>query len=531
MRIGKARECFERPPVEEQVQRRIKLMKTIPRYKAFMFSSLEHYAVGHDDMLEIFDESLDTMNPDDPQRSFLFAGIGDARHLYRMFWDIYAYEERGSPRKNYHWSVIDINKYALARDLIIFMLLNDLSIQDSFESDEAMLILTTIYYIFAGSMMPLYTFDKMQQTISRALAAVRSGQPPLDWVYLHQQDVASYIQVFTEWQDKAMRYIRNDQFLLGLVKIQRENEATQHMYLTRTPKTFRHEQVLYTRSGLLYPPRTMLKTRELTLCELIDKYPKLPKKNASFFREYISKNWKINPSLIALDWIEYGKEEIDLNHDPFLLQGQITTETRPRDLPDDLADIWNPPVAPGVTSLFDQISPFFTSVAKAIKALNSRIQVEVILGDFIDTTELMRHGLYRSDKTPASDGDDRWPRPEGFPCLFDRIHSSNIPDYNGGHLSSFLFAIPLLKRVITSRAMSNCLRNSPRWSSMDDFVAHYQCIPDEDTLKKLTQTDIILGDVGPYPLAEYAYYFPSDVSSPSWKQDYGSLLDRKSFTK
>ena len=50
--------------------------------------------------------------------------------------------------------------------------------------------------------------------------------------------------------------------------------------------------------------------------------------------------------------------------------------------------------------------PTLLSVGKAIKA-RLRLQEEIIPGDFIDSTERIRHGLYRSDKTPASDEDSR----------------------------------------------------------------------------------------------------------------------------
>lgn len=62
-----------------------------------------------------------------------------------------------------------------------------------------------------------------------------------------------------------------------------------------------------------------------------------------------------------------------------------------------------------------------------MKKLEGRIQVEAILGDFIDSAERMRYGLYRGDNKPAVEGDDRWPRTKSFPNLFDRIHLSNIP--------------------------------------------------------------------------------------------------------
>lgn len=301
-------------------------------------------------MLELFDVSFEQISPHDPQRSFLFAGIGDARHMYRMFFDIQTHEERGSPRKTYHWTIIDINKYALARDLLVFMLLRDLSGQEDFESDEAILLLTTIFYIFAGSMMPTYAFDKMQQAISKALAVLQAGHHSLDWLYIHEQDLPQYIQALTEWQDTAMKHITNDRFIQCLVEYQKKSEAGQPGYFTRTPQTFKSEQVFYTRSGLLYPPQRMLELHESSLSELIATHAKKPKKNASLFREYTSKKWKINPTLMALDWLKDEGEEIDLNHDPFLLLAAVSTLSLTSHSPSVPRQALISPLGPGASS-------------------------------------------------------------------------------------------------------------------------------------------------------------------------------------
>ncbi|KAH7369666.1 hypothetical protein BKA65DRAFT_544398 [Rhexocercosporidium sp. MPI-PUGE-AT-0058] len=294
-----------------------------------------------------------------------------------------------------------------------------------------MALLATIFYIFSGSLMPSYAFDKMQQIISNALEVLRAGNHSLDWLYLHGKDLPFYIQVFTEWQDKALKIVTNDQYIQCLVKWQRANEEQQE----------RNCQIL--------APK---------LLEILQKYPTQPKKNSKVFKEY---------------------------HDPFLLIDNITTAPRPKDGPPPTESnrYDYPPINKNALGLYDQISPLFKSVAKAMKKLEGRIQVEPILGDFMDSVDRMRHDIYRSDKKATPEGDNRWPRPTSFPHLFDRIHLSNIPDYIGGHLSTFLYAVTILKRQFSSLATSNCLRNATVWANIDDFIAHYQSIPNKETLE------------------------------------------------
>lgn len=57
---------------------------------------------------------------------------------------------------------------------------------------------------------------------------------------------------------------------------------------------------------------------------------------------------------------------------------------------------------------------FFQNVAKAIKALNGRLTVEVVRGDVSNTVVKMRAGATQS-------------RPEEFPTRFARIWLSNVP--------------------------------------------------------------------------------------------------------
>jgi hypothetical protein len=78
-----------------------------------------------------------------------------------------------------------------------------------------------------------------------------------------------------------------------------------------------------------------------------------------------------------------------------------------------------------------------------------------------------------------------------------------IRDYIGGHLSTFLYVVPLLKKQFPSGVMSNCLRNSPLWPNVEAYLAEYQCITDDDMLDKLTSVKIILKGNPPFPLADY----------------------------
>jgi len=79
-------------------------------------------------LFELFDDKdIQKLHKDDKSISFFFASIGDARDLYKTIIDIADKENSGkAPRKEHHFTVNDINKGALTRDLVIWMLLEDL---------------------------------------------------------------------------------------------------------------------------------------------------------------------------------------------------------------------------------------------------------------------------------------------------------------------------------------------------------------------------------------------------------------------
>lgn len=68
-------------------------------------------------------------------------------------------------------------------------------------------------------------------------------------------------------------------------------------------------------------------------------------------------------------------------------------------------------------------------MANALKHLTERVQVEAIVGDFVDTAESIRFGLYRDkdDTATAKSPATASTRPKEFPVLYDRIHLSNVP--------------------------------------------------------------------------------------------------------
>lgn len=103
--------------------------------------------------------------------AFIFVGIGDARHFYATLTTIARYEQKvsGAKDKRYHFTLVDLKASALARDLIFFWLLDELSQSSGSTTRD---IAVAMYFIFIGTIMPSGAYKKLQSTITKVIDAL-----------------------------------------------------------------------------------------------------------------------------------------------------------------------------------------------------------------------------------------------------------------------------------------------------------------------------------------------------------------------
>lgn len=93
-----------------------------------------------------------------------------------------------------------------------------------------------------------------------------------------------------------------------------------------------------------------------------------------------------------------------------------------------------------------------------------------------------------------------------YPQLYDRIHLSNIPDYIGGTLTTFLDALPVLHTGNLFYVTANCLRNPPRFKSVAHFNNEYIALSSPAGLEKAFHVRMAPYNPDPRhpaPVAEY----------------------------
>lgn len=371
--------------------------------------------------MSMFDPVIDRANPEGKRVSFLFGGIGDSRHMLRTIIEIAKHE--GESKKLYHFAVNDINNYAITRDLIIWMLVQDLSLATK-DSDEAVLITNTLVFVYFGTMMPGPAFKRLHQTIDEALTALEEGKQPLKWTHLYKKDIPAYVRVLTMWKGRALDLYTKSEVIDSVTEDMKAKRSADPEIVSRVPAACKKEKLLYFHAAVLYPSPRFQELYDPEMQLLLAKFSGKPKANAEIFKDHLRKHWDVNTTLLSPDWWDEldHKAEYDFSHDPF---DAIDSFKRPDTEPFSLSWLDQLTETPKETSFYGFLAPFFANIADAIKALQGRIQVEVLHDEFIDLCEEIRFCPIEYRK--GTEADDIEFRPKRFPVTFDRIHMSNVP--------------------------------------------------------------------------------------------------------
>lgn len=130
--------------------------------------------------------------------AWLFAGIGDARHFFGTISYIWTEELQGMPRKNYHFTLLDLKPSSLARNLLLFQLLSDLRpFRLGGDGDETM---ACIIYVYGLQIMSSYAYDVLQKTLGKLIDKVSKGEAIARWIYVPDSQRSALNHHLRAWQ-------------------------------------------------------------------------------------------------------------------------------------------------------------------------------------------------------------------------------------------------------------------------------------------------------------------------------------------
>jgi hypothetical protein len=335
----------------------------------------------------------------------LFAGIGDARNLYATLMLITESELKAPSNRTFRITVNDIKPHAIARNLVIWLLLDELANND----EQSLEIINAVFFIFSAAIMPAGAYGWLQNTIIKAITALDTGIGMPSWVKIPSSDHRPILLVLQSWKDEAPQLYSNSFFVAEILCAMQSDEAFS-MDEYRVPEECRGEVECYRRTLALRPPRALMRKDEPELEKLFRSFDtKKSSSAASKVQAYIEANWKPNVTIFDVKWEKVGKYFRDNRPDVWRFPDQLFLVSR---LP-------RPKHAIGI---FDYIGDFFGFTLSALKTLKGRVEVCTSVGDITQVLESFRHGPKEPIRLLSEEeqNDLTWRK-------FDRIHLSNIP--------------------------------------------------------------------------------------------------------
>ena len=439
-------------------------VRGLSHYKPAIAIAPGYFNIGNDEAMPLFDHLLISNTSASETINYFPGGIGDARQLFqtiRMIWAIESESinkgrvlDRWAEMKkcNYHFTVNDINGCALARHLLVLLLLEEIADAVGTTAPDQVkkppVALVTLFFLYAGYAMSAPNYEYLQQTTSRALHVLAGDTTLPGFLFVYEYGRESIITALQQWQ-KATADAFPAHNLVSQVKatIQRWKEKGQKTEVAGMASGGCHEELQYwIVSGLFLPPDDEIPRTLRKLLKML-----IRGQSAMNLKHYIEQNWKPNVTLADMTNLNEIKQDVFAVHNPFRLAS----------MPYACTKIGKDPETP--QNLYDYLAPFFIHTAQALRGLAGRLHVEMMTGD-------VTVALGRITKQDVKD------RPKHFPQRYGRIHLSNIPDYVGGSLFTYIHVLPLLKDKPSAFALANNCRNEAAFPSVEVFNSKYTTV-------------------------------------------------------
>jgi hypothetical protein len=357
-------------------------------------SGIPYVTVGHDDVEFLFADLFSKSScHDDAILSAFLGGCGDCRHIYRTLVDLARLEQNGDvASKLYHFTANDVHYYTLARNLVVWALLQELS-ELKQGTDEATLVLTTLSFVWVSPMMPEKAHRKLHQAIRRVWMSVKSEKQPISWAYLHKKDFNPLSKALYYWDTKVDHMVTGAEVISRVIRVM-ENYKSNPGIMNSIPAQCKKEFNMYCQSAGLRPPQRFMELHDKGMLGLL----RTP--GSQSLEGYIKENWRVNVTMVAVDDIETSDVDLSVDHNPFTEIGRFDAQGN--------AD-------PRPSSLLDYVSLLLSDTARSLKNIKDRLKIEIYQGDMVDLAEELQFGLL----------DDS--RPMNFPVTYHKLALSNVP--------------------------------------------------------------------------------------------------------
>ncbi|KAI1269157.1 hypothetical protein F5Y18DRAFT_178241 [Xylariaceae sp. FL1019] len=433
----------------------------LPRLRPSIQDEPDFFGPGHDFAESLLTPQLSKSCANDSVWSFMLCGVGDARHVFKTIASCHStWKKTGATSQEVYFTILDHKPAVLARVLIFFHLLEEASNPD-LNPHEANLTLLTVSYLFCAQLIPSWAQAKFCDAAEKVESKLDLGQSPVDCCHIQASQMKGLSAIIHRWRHEttystvqlreqiSIDIARTFQTVPGV-------NVSSWQFLEKCEREHR----FFDQCSVMLPPAGLIKSFEPKLADLVSAYRAGKSGLLRQIDEHLDKTWSMNPTLIDFEW-EANKEDIgppDLGFDPFhIIEGLAGREYQRGSVV--------------IREAMSSILNFFRPVSRALHDFQGKLVIEVIVGDMMHALESIRYNaLERPNRTS--------------PNQYHVIHNSNIPDYVGGALTSFLYAAPLLRQGNGTGLTSNVLRNPPHWKNVNQFNAEYLLMHDKELIRK-----------------------------------------------
>ncbi|KAH8594225.1 hypothetical protein B0O99DRAFT_181427 [Bisporella sp. PMI_857] len=447
------------------------VIERLPQLKAALQNEPEYYSVGHDNAETIFQPQMSKYNQN--SYSFLFAGIGDGRNLFATlgYINLMAVSESSLLSKKFHFTLLDIKPAVFARDLLMFRLLLDAAEESSTKSSET---LVTLSYLFTAQVMPAWAYSRLQLGINDLLNELqRQDSDIMGRFYVDTRNRALIGHHLQNWQKNPQRWCNTSAFItLTREQVLARRMQTMHDFGPEADDNDKRppgceagspDVLGYEDLGVMLPHMHLLEKYEGRLLKLLELYGKnRTLANKQKLDQYLIGQWKSNVTVVDFEY----EEKRQGGPNPLL-------DFTPHETASSLfVNIPHRVAGQGVRGVLPHLEGFFFFIKNSLNKIWNQTTFDIVADDMISYFERTRYGLLQDRDRFGSI------QPSSFPDRYDHIYMSNIPDYVGGPLATFIHGLPILRNDRTSIMTSNVLRNTRRWVTHNQFLTEYLLLAD-----------------------------------------------------
>ncbi|KAI0357701.1 hypothetical protein OH77DRAFT_1475432 [Trametes cingulata] len=586
---------------EERARRRdicLSKLSRLPLFMKHLDDALEYYTIGHDDIVDLTmewgtDQSGEPLDigktPAEKlsRLSFLFGGVGDGRHALGTVQGLYdAYKKLSAPNQSAfraHLTLLDIHPTAIARDLCMLMLLDELiRTTDTFTCLE---IKATFMYTFCAAAMPSYCYDLLL-TIMKDLSKRLSQTPPAlpSWLHLDSGTIPSILRALSY----CLTTRKSTRRMLAIQEYTSPEDHWRERGAALQQASGNGDMQGELRDGFLEQRRMFAAMfRDLPGDKLVQLPWLPPGMSVSAARAYVdahmddlvSKMQQLTTTgrvrTYEQEWFKctmvfLPPRELRDRHPGFeealsaLQQGDDIQADLARRIRTHIDEDWkvnitlfdvndnDPRHAPdgdGYKVLSDD--PFepvyclddFNKRNKASAQSPIKNDTYTLAWDAFDafcdgvsaalrglegklTVELIAGGL--SEELAKMRFKSDVTRAPSFPRRYTRMWLSNVPDYTHGPMNMAIYVVPNLEDDPMASAACNCLLNTPAWGSDDQYFYTYCQLLSQDMPRflgcRVIRSQAVFDGVvlGPLPL-------PRPLSALATRDELATWLTRVLF--